>query len=489
MKLDIAVINETDTRMESYFKSHYVDKTSLNWKANRPPSFYAQIVYKLVNSNFPKALKLKANDLDYAGWFNYFKAEVAAPTGSDEVYGRMLAMFYKLGDMLTIERKPNNKVDFAFNPRFNPTRTSDAILRSIGTNALARAILDCLLREGFSAVGVNSKVGFENVSTAALDSEHFFGNLFGMRSAVATDAERSSLKDDMRFAFRGETRTVAVLKSHGGAKCRADLDSWRKDSNLTKPWHPWSGVHSNKSHEVNRIWIRNGSQDNDYYTANSIAMDFHVACSYPIFRMREIGKEYKHDVNAWSDDLRLKFRQKGRSLLNKPNFCLIKPKNKMHDEFAVFDRTWVYVILLSKDSQVAATYQTGADYPEAAVRDIPLTSYLACLEVERIHVFPNGLEYYESSKANPVSMTCTVLSWNFVNGDRCAKTLAGVENVGALRGRLNSLVGKPFDINHRDLVTESVDQTYFTVRTKKEAKVLPPNFVPSNTNYVQLSNR
>ncbi|MEO1749766.1 MAG: hypothetical protein AAFR27_14345, partial [Pseudomonadota bacterium] len=290
--------------------------------------------------------------------------------------------------------------------------SGETVLKNVKHNHLARHVLQYLLECGFEEAGT------ENVSTAHLNGNHMFSRYFGLKSKVPAPATGAAITAQWRFGYRGDSRKPNEVVSHGGAKCRADLSFWRDDANVDQPWHPW-GKYGSTTLNTKKMWFRKGSLDNDYFTANSIAFDFHIACAYPIMRSNEFFKDAVGDVNHWSENQRFKLQTNIKNTKpNRPNICKIQRTGTGKEIFALCDEMRVYVFLLETNTQVAKTwcYNVSSKYPEAAIRTIPLESYVACLTVERVHVHPGPdpkKGFYDSTSASPVSMTCMVKKWEW----------------------------------------------------------------------------
>lgn len=400
------------------------------WRLTSETDLY-KAVYSAAHTMSNQSVRMKtdtdADHLDYAGWFNYFLAEARGHL-SDPEQG---ALFFLVLDL---------KVDKGtLVPSAVPTPMSaEFALKVQGEPGdLPKAILEHVFSLGFEAA---------KMVTAA----DYFGKNFGLSLNMMEPAEMSVGKV---FAYRGDSREAVVVRQHGGAKCRVQLDFWRKDNHLDALWHPWK----DNTNITDKMWFRKGSKDNDYFSLNSVAMDFNIACAYPIFRIAERDQSLKGPVSEWTEAQRSKLKGKGVYISTAKNNTTGK------SEEVLVDIVNIYVYLLDSTLAVAATkeYNTISNYPESGVRDLSLDQILAVVKVFRYQHPPMKGAYYDSSTANP-SITVLPFAWEWFHGEREAQAALGVteDGVKALAAILEGHKRKSFDINHTKLVSTKGTYTY-----------------------------
>jgi hypothetical protein len=382
-----------------------------------------------------------ADHLDYGGWFNYFFAEGAKKLATDAERGRLLASVFAL---TVVDLGPPKGKQLALPDESAPFRPSARFTSAlVGSPAgLPRDVLDALFRAGFE------------VATTVRATDHFSRDLAFKANTAAPAALRSS-KGEYVFAYRGDTRDAKTVKQHQGAKCRADLDFWRKDNHLDAKWHPWGGGADDTV--LKQMWFRMGAKDNDYFTLNSIAMDFHISCAYPMFRSFNWDQGLVGPVSGWNEKQRALVKSKGVKIVNVMN----RKTGQMEEVLS--DDGCIYVCTLVADSDVAQTMALNG-YPESGVRNIPLECMLAYIRIKRYHHPPGAHDHYDSTRASPTAMTIKTFSWAWVRTEDEARATLGctADGMEPVKAKMNNLMGKKFDISHTtmfDSITFDPDAT------------------------------
>lgn len=395
-----------------------------------------------------------ADHLDYGGWFNYFYAEGGKRITTDAERGRLLCSVFalKVADLGAPKGKqlalPDDQAPFRTSARF---RTA-----LLGQPAgLPRDVLDHLFKSGFK------------VATTVKATDFFSRDLAFKANTAAPAALRSS-KGEYVFAYRGDTRDAKTVKQHQGAKCRAELDFWRTDNNIDARWHPWGGGADDAV--LRQMWFRMGAKDNDYFTLNSIAMDFHISCAYPMFRSFNWDQSLVGPVSGWTAKQRelLAGKAKGVKIVRAMN------RKTGQVEEVLCDEGCIYVCTLVAGSDVAQTMALNG-YPESGVRNIPLESMLAYVRIRRYHHPPGPHDHYDSTRASPTAMTIKTFSWAWVRTEDEARATLGctADGMEPVKAKLNNLMGKKFDISHTSLfdsVTYDPDVTVAPVPAKASSQ-------------------
>lgn len=397
---------------------------------------------------------------DYAAWFNYFykEAQQALPGEQSATFFDDLARMYAVMFDLSVTGAGNAAV-IAPASSF-PVSLSDgfkARLNDIG-DPVPRQILQFLFELGFA----------EATTTTAGD---YLGKMLGLKSNLNDGAKIRSQKDEFVFGYRGDTRKVQTIKDQNGATCRADLDFWRKESNLDKHWHPWKDATDNWE----KMWFRKGAKDNDYFTMNSIAKDFHIACAYPMFKAFEIDSQLKGPADTWEATLQKKLEPKKIVLRDVYNTTKSKWETVPRDE------TRIFVCAFNAKKEAAKTYELN-EYPETAVRNVALEDMIAYIRVHRYHHFPgDGQIYYQSTLANP-AMTIRVMSWSWFRTEEETRAYLGCTHDGikVISAKMQNLVGKMFDITHA---------TYHPTATLQVNRSKTPKAAPKKDERVRLTAR
>jgi len=435
------------------------------------PGYYGNSFFQMISDLLIKQAKVLAttttqDNLDYAGWFNYFFAE-AKKSAKPEAVGRIFSVLFDLPEAL---EKVGLKLALAPGFKF-PAQLSTGFHRllALAPAGIPLGVLTYLLEEGFETFPpVSAKSGIVHTGEGTVDDpkvSHQFGAYFDLQSATNTQPVARDTTSDYLIFYRGDSRAPSMVVAHGGARCRADLAFWRKAAHVDEPWHPWKNAT-----ESGKMWIRKGNADNDYFTVNSIAMDFHISCAYPMLRIGEIDKSLTGHVTDWTDQERARLRAS-----RKADFCLVRNRRTGQDEIALCDTSRVYLCVFKEDSQLSPTY-THNTYAEMGVRDVDLTQIIAWFEIDRYHNNdalrrgqPNAARStacYESTTEGS-TMTIHVRDWGWMNGAKGGKNTLGLENPSTFEQRLNGYKGTTFEINHSRLVSRT--STTFDPATRRKA--------------------
>ena len=399
------------------------------------------------------------DNLDYAGWFNYFFAE-AKPFVSGNELGRIFCVLFDLDDAVEQSgRELRVKTTFRYPAALSPAFSRLLIFEPGG---VPLGVLTYLFEEGFQDFAeVDAKLGKVATNGAAPTDkiiEHSFGKYFDLSTAATSQQITPETDPHHLFFYRGDTREPQTVLLHGGAKCRMDLEHWRKAAHVNEPWHPWKDAAAS-----GKMWVRKGNRDNDYFTVNSVAMDFHISCAYPMLRLGEIDKTLNGHIVGWSDDERARLRRTGKA-----DFCRVKNRRLNAVEFVLCDRSRVYLCAFQDDTKLSPTYKAPNDYPEMGVRNVGLEQIVAWFEILRYHnndtlrgrsrTGPGAAACYESTLLDS-TMTIKVTNWGWMNGAKSGKNALGLADPDALALRLQSYVGTVFEIGHSRLVSRT-DTTF-----------------------------
>ena len=381
------------------------------------------------------------SNLDYAGWFNYFFNEAKAVAKGNTEFeinvGRIASLLFELA---TEGTGGGAKIKFA---TALPARLSNGFTAMLASTpeGVPRKILDYLFELGF----------VEATTTPAGD---YFSRGLAFKSNMTDTASARSSKGEFVFAYRGDTRDLgAIIKQ--GAKCRAELDFWRKDAGINKTWHPWSGLSENWK----KMWFRKGAADNDYFTLNSLAKDFHISCAYPMFRSYEIDQRLVGPVSGWGDVFRALLAPKKVSIVT-----VYDRKTNSWQE-VLSDESRVFACAISSETKAATTYQLN-NYPESAVRNVNLEDMVAWIKVRRYHRPPGAGEHYDSTRVEP-SMTIRVMTWGWVRSEDETRASLGVtvDGIKMMGATLQNMMGKVFDISHTKYYPAATYDVYRTQST------------------------
>lgn len=408
--------------------------------------------------------------LDYAQWFNYFltEARMAKNVPTRDI-GCILAVVVDLGQLLqpsgrALARRSTFACPAALAPGFSG-------LLGSAPGGVPHAILDYLLNLGFvhyspEAAG-SARMWTEGPGVGGAKIEHYFGPTFGLKCALQQQPANRDLKDGFLFFYRGDSRDPKTVKDQAGAKCRADLKQWRDENGIDLPWHPWNATTSLSD----RMWLRVGNADNDYYTVNSIAMDFHISCAYPMLKLGEIDPNLTGHPADWSDEKKLLLRKKTK----RADVFTARNNKRKATEVVLVDRGRVYICAFPADTKLSPTTKLNT-YPEQGVRTVPLEQIIAWFEIERYHN-NDALRAAGKSKAElPVralyesttpgsTMTVKILNWGWMDVTNGGKNSLALANPAVLEQRLSSYVGMVFEIDHNRLIGL---QTTFDPATKQK---------------------
>ncbi len=403
------------------------------------------------------------NAVDYGGWFNYFFAEAKECAGTNAEIGLMIGRIASLMfDLKVVGTGRSAKVVFAEEFPLSLKSTFYGLLER-NPRGIPKAILSYLFENGFE----------EASTTTAGD---YFSQNLALKSNMSDGVAVRSSKGELVFGYRGDTRDLpSIIKQ--GARCRAELDFWRKNSGVDQPWHPWNGT----DQKWEKMWFRKGSKDNDYFTMNSLAKEFHISCAYPMFRPFEIDARLQGPASGWDATL--------RKVLEAKKVSVVTIFDKRANDWLEVpcDETRVFACAISGERTVARTFEL-ANYPESAVRDVNLEDMVAWIRVKRYHHPPdwNQEPFYDSTRVSP-SMTIKVMAWGWVRTEEETRaslgcTSSGIKVVGS---KLQNLVGKVFDISHTAFYP---DASYDLTRVRPVAgpKTTVP---PSGPKPVKLTSR
>ena len=362
------------------------------------------------------------SNLDYAGWFNYFFNEAkGVANGNVEIernFGRIASLMFDL----TVDA---NKIKVGNLPL--PLSNAFVALLAGAPGTVPKGILAYLFELGFE----------EATMTTAGD---YFGKTLALKSNMADGVAVRSAKGFV-FSYRGDTREVTTVKAQNGAKCRAELDFWRSNAGVDQLWHPWSDM----DEKWKKMWFRKGAADNDYFTLNSLAKEFHISCAYPMFRSFEIHQDMVGPASGWT------VPQRDRLAAKKIVIRTVFDKLTSTRQEVPSDETKVFVCAISDSTPAARTFDLN-NYPESAVRNVALEDMIAWIKVRRFHRPPaSAHEYYDSTRTTP-SMTIKVMTWGWVRTEEETRATLGCtsDGIGLIRTKLNNLLGKVFDISHTE---------------------------------------
>jgi hypothetical protein len=398
----------------------------LQWtgaKVRDPDAFFKAVAALFGLEKRPYPTTTREHNFDYGGWFNYFYSETfEGRSAADDVpFGRLLSVVFPLqvagarSDTLAL----GGPLPLAPSPTF-------ANLLATSPGGVPKDVLQYLFEQGFR------RADLTNAGSYFLPELALVSN---MSAGVAYRAERG----DLVFAYRGDTRSPDQVKQNLGAKCRADLDFWRRDASVDAAWHPWSDING----PLGQMWFRKGSKDNDYFTLNSLARNFHVSCAYPMFRSFQIDQRLTGPVAGWD-------RTK-RDLLQGSGVKIVRAFNRKtrQQEEVLSDDGCIYVCVLVPSREVAKTWELN-EYPESGIRNVRLEDMLAYIRIKRYHHPPETAgEHYDSTRREP-SMTIKTFSWSWVRSEEEARATLGCTPGGmkTVVAKLNALMGKKFDISH-----------------------------------------
>jgi hypothetical protein len=395
----------------------------LRWTGPRaldPDIFFGAVFDLFSGKKRPYRTATKEHNFDYGGWFNYFYSEIDVSRSLIYDFGRIFSVVF---DLRVTAR--GDGLELAGDPPLAPS-ASFANLLTVSPGGVPKAVLQYMFELGFRRATVTS-AGAYFLPDLALVSN--------MPQGVAHSARQGELV----FAYRGDTRPPEQVIENKGAKCRADLDFWRRDAHVDAAWHPWSGAATAR----NEMWFRVGSRDNDYFTLNSLARNFHISCAYPMFKSFEIDQQLKGPVSGWDATK--------RALLSTSRVKVVSVFNTQtrQMEEVLSDDGCIYVCVLVPDREITRTWELAA-YPESGVRNVRLEDLLAYIRIKRYHHPPaSAAEHYDSTRSSPC-MTIKTFSWKWARSEEEARATLGCTDSGmqTVTAKLNSLMGIKFDISH-----------------------------------------
>lgn len=433
-------------------------------------SLYGDGFFGLLSAFLTQPDKLLAtstghDDLDFAGWFNYFRDE-AKGGGSSTDFGRIFCVFFDLSEAIEVQGsklalKPGFKAPARLSPEFHRYLLMDP-------GGVPLGVLSYLLEAGFETftpvLARNAKMDTDGMAPGEKKTSHFFGPYFDLKSATNTQpTERDTTKEYLLF-YRGDNRPPEQVLDHGGAKCRADLDFWRKNANVEQPWHPWKDAA-----RLKKMWVRKGNADNDYFTVNSVGMDFHISCAYPMLKLSEFAPHLTGHIVDWSDAERAQLRATGKA-----DYCLMYNRRNRQTEYVLCDTARVYLCAFKDDTLLSPTY-TRNTYPEMGVRTVELDQIIAWFLIRRYHnndqlrssgsPATRSKAAYQSPSVGS-TMTIHVEKWDWMYSAAGAKNVLALRDPTVFERKLNQFKGKVFEIDHSRLL--SVTDTTFDVSTMQK---------------------
>lgn len=399
------------------------------------------------------------SNLDYAGWFNYFfneaKGVAAGDTAIEVNFGRIASLMFDLVvDGVGVGAKIKLQSPFPL-----PLSNAFTTLLAGTPGSVPKSILAYLFELGFE----------EATMTTAGD---YFGKTLALKSNMSDGVAVRSSKGNFVFGYRGDTREVSTIVSQNGAKCRAELDSWRTKAGVDQLWHPWNDM----DEKWKKMWFRKGAADNDYFTLNSLAKEFHISCAYPMFRSFEIHQDMVGPASGWSPT------QRQRLVAKKIVIRTVYDKTTSTWQEVPSDETRVFACAISNSTPAARTFDLN-NYPESAVRNVGLEDMIAWIKVRRFHRPPASVhEHYDSTRTNP-SMTIQVMTWGWVRSEEETRASLGCtrDGIKVIGAKLQNLMGKVFDISHTTYFPEA---TYDVTRRPVAQAPTKPSPPP-----VRLTNR
>lgn len=446
------------------------------WLTPQPPSTVARLPWTgakrdtVANFFRPLWLIIKAHrgpvcltnttnrDLDYAGWFNYFFNEAKQIGKENEEFqvniGRIASLLF---DLPTVGAGNAAKIAMTL-----PAALCNGFTTMLAStpSGVPRKILDYLF-----------ELGFEEAQTTTAGD--YFSRGIAFKSNMTDTASVRSSKGEFVIAYRGDTRDLGQIIRQG-AKCRAELDSWRADAGVNQDWHPWSGLTENWK----KMWFRIGAKDNDYFTLNSLAKHFHISCAYPMFRSFEIDQRLVGPVSGWGQQLRALLVPK------KIEIVTVYDRKTSSWQEVPTDESRVFACAISTGTTAAKTYELN-DYPESAVRNVNIEDMVAWIKVRRYHRPPDDpSQPYDSTHVDP-AMTIRVMTWGWVRSEDETRASLGVtkDGIKLLGSTLQNMMGKVFDISH----TTYYSAASYDVHRRQTASV--SSVKPVTPKSVRLTNR
>jgi hypothetical protein len=436
MNLDASVVTAANA-----IKSHWLTPPNTTtparlpwsgWKIDpkdRPNLFFYEVEKAVTEARQPNACKTGPGveayaKYDYQAWFNYFYREAKQVSQGSDTFKLAAGQIFSLIFDLKVTGNGNGA-------KIGPTHALPSPLSAAFASRLTNTgdpvpghILEFLF-----------KTGFQQATTTNAGS--YLDKMLALHTNMNDGVAIRSRTDSFVFGYRGDSREIQTIKTQNGASCRADLDFWRRESHLDAHWHPWQGAQ-----DWANMWFRRGSADNDYFTMNSIAKEFHIACAYPMFKAYEISQKLTGPADSWTD--------KQKQLIEAKKFKLRKVKHKASGKEMLVpqDETRIFVCAFTSGRTAAKTYEL-ANYPETAVRNVSLEDMIAYITVQRFHHFQTGSTFYESTSAQP-SMTIRVKSWSWFREEEQIRAYLGCTQDGmkVISAKMNNLMSKMFDIDH-----------------------------------------
>ncbi len=429
MPIEQEILNKSAAVRTSWLTSQHGAPAKLPWtgfRANDESAFF-RALFTLVKARKGQVAytRSETNNLDFCGWFNYFLGEVVNFTnGNSELETNLGRIFSIMFDLKATGVGNTAKIEFADDWPLSLKANFYGLLQNAPA-VVPKGILAYLF-----------ELGFEEATT--VEAGDYFGRNLALKSNLPDGVAIRSAKGEYVFAYRGDTRDLAKIIQQG-ARCRAELDFWRRDAGLTQPWHPWNDV----DQKWRRMWFRRGNKDNDYFTMNSLAHDFHISCAYPMFRSFEIDQGLRGPVSGWSEAQRRLLAAKKVSVVE------VFDRRSNTWEEVLSDESRVFACAISSTTTAATTFDLN-NYPESAVRNINLEDMVAWIKVRRYHRPPaDAHSHYDSTLVTP-SMTIRVLSWGWVRTEDETRASLGCtkDGIKAIGAKLQNMIGKCFDISH-----------------------------------------
>jgi len=298
---------------------------------------------------------IHVEDFGVRYWFQYFwqEAKMVATQPDREAMAAIVTQIFI--------KTPGGPHKYACRPAFQNDDYTTA------QPAVWLEFLKTLLRIGFRAVDPAQAVaiGPQWPPVPQVAGHHF------MTQADLRQALPAKYTADTEIFWRAESRTIERIIQQEGTKRQSDVEFLAKEMQISAPWHPFSVP------EINRyMWYRLGQNDNDYYTAISVAVDFKTALSFPKIDEKRVYGFPKKPLEEWTrDEVRLHQR----------NMALVTLTDGS-ERIMLATQTTAYMCVVR--GCIIDTMTAGGGFPEKGVSEIPLDQIFAMLPVTRIHHGP-----------------------------------------------------------------------------------------------------
>lgn len=335
------------------------------------PDIFTPEDYPKFDSNIFDILgrNYQRNDPEY--YFKYFYVEAKAVPDRPAI----AAVFNQLFDKLPAAPHMRLKAPLDYVKTVVPNGATTYTFTG-GANAAGtwREALTALMVQGFHAQPRAVGGALDPSIASALLENRFVENIAAPMDGFLGNPE-------IKVFWRCDGRDKANFLDRHAAEAAVDLVDRAADLNLSQPWNPYSA-----DKVKNAMWLRKASLDNDYYTIVSVAIDFKTSVPFPTldeqknpdYQFPMLDDKAVKPLNQWSP-AELTTHRKNLARIQ------VATNRGVEEKIRICTKTHAYMAVVHNGFMINTQAYGGGQFPERAVRGLPVDSVAAYLPFLRVH--------------------------------------------------------------------------------------------------------